>query len=84
MAAHKDLAHDFINFLLDADISARNHNTLLSPCLNKAAIPYLDQEVLDMQAKHLNSDIFEQAEYLSDLGEGLALLDEIWSELKAE
>lgn len=83
-AAHPELAHQFINFLHDPQINAQNNNYHLELAVNTAAWPYLDPVVRETTETILNSEQFAVAESLQDLGEGLQLWDDVWSEIKAQ
>ena len=83
-APHPDLAHQFINFLHDPQINARNANYLMYPTPNKSALPYLDKTLREVTETTLNLAQSVNIEYLKDLGAGQELWDTIWSEIKAE
>lgn len=80
-APHKDLAHQFINFFLEPEISARNNNYLMTVPLNTAAIPYIDSTLRDFIDNFSYIDAFEHAEYVEDIGDHIRLYDRIWSEV---
>ncbi len=44
---HKDNAHAFINFLMDAHITANNTNYVWYANANKASMPFVEQEIKD-------------------------------------
>jgi len=83
-APHPDLAHQFINFLHDPQINARNANYLMFLTPNKSALPYLDKTLREVTETTLNLAPSASVEYLQDLGDGLQLWDEMWSEIKAQ
>lgn len=84
-APHSELAHQFINFLHDPQINALNHReAYMELSVNAAAVPYLNPAVKEMHETYLKSESFAKFESLQDLGEGLSLWEDIWSEIKAQ
>ncbi len=82
-AQNKELAHTFINFLLEAEVDARIHNQIRYLTANKAALPYLD-ETLQNTIKNLSSETTAKLEYIHDLGKETRLWDKTWTEIKAQ
>ena len=82
-APNKELAHAFINFLLEPQIDARIHNHIqyLSP--NAAAFEYLDPSLQDT-LQDMSADTAARLEYIEDLGQATRVWDRIWTEIKAE
>jgi len=83
-APHPKLAHEFINFLLDAHKGAElsNYNYYASP--NEAAKPYLD----DILQTPLITPTAEQMKHLyftpTLTGETLKTFNQIWSEVRSQ
>lgn len=82
-APHKELAYQFINFLLEPEVDARIHNHIRYLTPNKAALKYLD-EGLRSAMESLPPEIAAKLEYIQDLGEATRLWDTIWTEIKAQ
>jgi spermidine/putrescine transport system substrate-binding protein len=82
-APHKELAHKFINFLLEPEVDARIHNAIhyLSP--NKVAMPYLNEEIRYAMS-NMSPETAEKLEYIEDLEQATQLWDKIWTEIKAQ
>ncbi|GEN24014.1 putrescine-binding periplasmic protein [Halomonas cupida] len=82
-APNPDLAHEFINFMLDAQIGAQlsNYNYYASP--NEAARPYLD-EVLTESPTQPTDEEMQRLYFTPSLkGEELQTFQQLWSEVKA-
>lgn len=82
-AQNKELAHQFINFLLQPDVDARIHNQVFFLSTNKAAFPLLDP-ALRATLETLSPELLEKLEYVQDLGKETRLWDTIWTEIKTE
>lgn len=76
------LAHVLINYFLDPEnalkIALTNH--LASP--NKTAKARLPKEILENPNLYPSPEILRKMQFLEDPGEGLALLNRLWTELK--
>jgi spermidine/putrescine transport system substrate-binding protein len=83
-APHRDLAEQFINFILDPKIGARlsNFNQYASP--NQAAKEFIRPEDLKHPSIYPTPDIMSRLEFLEDLGAKMRLYDEIWTQVKAK
>ncbi|MBN8413552.1 spermidine/putrescine ABC transporter substrate-binding protein [Halomonas denitrificans] len=82
-APNPELAHKFIDFILDAEIGAQlsNYNYYASP--NEAARPYLD-EVLTQPPTQPTEDDMERLRFTPSLsGQQLQTFQQLWSEVKA-
>ncbi|PIE33012.1 ABC transporter substrate-binding protein [candidate division KSB3 bacterium] len=81
-AQNKEFAHQFINFLLEAEVDARIHNRIQYLTANKAAMPLLD-EALRNTMENMSAEIAEKLEYIEELGRDTRLWDKTWTEIKA-
>lgn len=81
-AQNKELAHTFINFLLEPEVDARIHNQIQYLTPNEAALPFLD-ESLRSTMENMTPEIAGKLEYIEDLGRETRLWDKIWTEIKA-
>ena len=82
-APHKDLAYQFINFLLEPEVDARIHNQIRYLTPNKAALQYLDQ-TLRATMETMSPETAAKLEYIKDLEQATQVWDKIWTEIKAE
>jgi spermidine/putrescine transport system substrate-binding protein len=88
MAIPKDapnwqLAHKFINFMLDAKNAAQNANATQNSTPVDAARPFLDKAKLANPAVYPDAKTLATLEYTKDLGVNQRLYDAVWTQLKA-
>lgn len=82
-APNLEMAHNFINFILDAEVGAQlsNYNYYASP--NEAATPYLD-EVLTKPPVQPSEDDMPRLSFTPSLdGDKLQTFTQLWSEVKS-
>jgi len=82
-APHRDLAEKFINFILEAKVSAQLSNFTQFATPNKAARPFIRPEDLQNPAIYPPPELMAKLEFLEDLGANTRLYDEIWTQIKA-
>ena len=82
-AKNVDLAHKWINFMLDPTIAAENTEFMQYLCPNKDAYPLLSESIRNNPAVILPEDIKALGEVNLDLGEENAKYTKIWDEIKA-
>jgi spermidine/putrescine transport system substrate-binding protein len=88
MVLHKtgprpDLAHQFINFMLDGRNSAELTNLIGSGNPNRAALPYIDPAIASNQAVFPPPAVQRRLEMLRDLDRTQRrVLSRIWTEIK--
>jgi spermidine/putrescine transport system substrate-binding protein len=82
-APNADLAHKFINFILDARVGARlsNYNRYATP--NAAAKPFITPGDLKNPAIYPPASVMAKLEFNLDLGRNNALYDSAWTKIKA-
>ncbi len=82
-APNVDGAHQFINFILDADVGARlsNYNQYATP--NRAALPGIDATDRGNPVLYPPATVMRQLQYQQDVGEHARLYDEVWTAVKA-
>jgi spermidine/putrescine-binding protein len=81
-ARNKRLAHAFINFLLDPEISARNAEYVGYPTPNLAARDLLDEATLDNRAIYPPPPVLERCQRLRDRGAAVAKIEKLWREVR--
>lgn len=72
---HADLAHAFINFMIDPDNAARNMSEIMYYMPVPAAherLAAIDPDLVDNPAFNIQNDVLTRCEVLRDLGDGLA------------
>jgi spermidine/putrescine-binding protein len=79
-ARHKELAEEFINFVLRPEISAMIVNHVRYASVNEAAPPLIKAEILDS----LSYQVPEGTKlwWLADLGPANGLYERVWMEIK--
>ncbi len=77
------LAHQFINFMLEANISAENMQEIgyLSP--NKPALDLVSRDFFDHPAIRIPDEVKAKVEVIEDLGPDLPKWTKAWDEVKA-
>jgi spermidine/putrescine transport system substrate-binding protein len=82
-APHVAYAHQFINFILDAEVGAKlsNFNRYATP--NAASLPHIDPRDRENPAIYPSPDDMKRLEYLQDMGNDTRLYDEVWTAVKS-
>jgi spermidine/putrescine transport system substrate-binding protein len=83
-APHKNNAEQFINFMLDGEISnlATTANEYVNT--NLQAKNYMSKEYLNNKAVFIPDENLKKAEHFKDLGDATKIYDSIWSEFKQQ
>ena len=82
-APQSELAHKFLNYLLDARVSAQLSNNLSFASPVAGAAEFLDEDVRTNPAIYPPAEVLAKTEYLADLGEQSQLYDQLWTEIRA-
>jgi len=77
-------AHELISFLLEPEVAARIVNAVRYAGANRAAHPHIDPAILADPAVYPPPEVLERCELIEDLGEVTPLLDQLWTEVKAQ
>lgn len=77
------LAHQFINFMLDAKVSAENMQEIGYLCPNKPALDLVSRDFLKHPAIDIPADVKLKTEIIEDLGPDLPKWTKAWDEVKA-
>ena len=79
---NKDNAYKFLNYLLDAKVSAQISKEFpyLNP--NKAALEYLDKDFLENPIKNMPDDVIKKASTLTDIGDDQTKVVDVWNKFK--
>ncbi len=81
---HKENSEEFINFLLRPEISKLLSEAFPYTNPNAAAKELLSEDVKNNLGIYPPASVYEQGEYLVDLGSTTVLYDKIWTEFKQE
>ncbi|MCS6806953.1 MAG: extracellular solute-binding protein [Acidobacteriota bacterium] len=82
VAQRPDLAHEFINYLMEPAVAAENMNFIVYPIPNRAALPMVRAELRNNPALFPPAEALKNCEYLADVGETMLLYDRYWTEVK--
>lgn len=82
-ARNPEAAHKFINYVLGAEAGAKLSNFVQFATPNKASLPLVEQQQRENPGIYPPADDVKKMEYLVDLGDGLKLYDEAWTQIKA-
>ena len=83
-ARNIDEVHEFLQFVLEPEIAARIVNGVHYAGANQAALPKIDAAIRDDPAIYPPQEVLDRCEFIEDLGETTQLLDELWTEVKAQ
>ncbi len=81
-ARNVELAHRFINFLLDPDVAARNANFVRYPSPNRTARAKIDPDLLNDQAVYLPQALLDRCQRLSDRGAAVDKIHRLWRDVR--
>jgi spermidine/putrescine transport system substrate-binding protein len=82
-APNPGAAHQFIDYLLDAQVGAQlsRYTRYASP--NQAARALLPKTDLENPVLYPPAEVLSRLEYQREVGEGVRLYDEVWTEVKS-
>lgn len=80
---NKELAETFINYMMNAEVAAKNSNYIKFASPNKAALDFIPEEEVNNEYLYPKGDINELGEVFLDLGEFTTEYDKAWTEIKS-
>jgi len=83
-APHRELAHEFINFVLEAKTAADIANGTGYSSVNKAARASIRPELLTNEAAYPPREALERCEFIREIGEAINVYDRWWTEIKSK
>ena len=83
-APHPELAHAFLDFVMEAEIAAEICRTMQYSTPNRAAVALLPPEITGNPAIFPPPDVLRRVELIEDIGDATVLYDRLWTEVKAE
>jgi spermidine/putrescine transport system substrate-binding protein len=83
-APHPDLAHKFINYILEPEVGARISNTYLFATPNREAKKFIRPELLTNTVIYPSEETLRRLEFAKHLGRDSRLYDQVWTSLKAQ
>lgn len=81
-APHPELAHLWIDYILEAKTSAALSNFTLYATPNEAALQYVDTELKQNKELYPSDNVLARCEEIKDIGSAIFTYDRQWSELK--
>lgn len=82
-AKNVDAAYEFLQYVLEPEIAARIVNGVHYAGANQAALEKIDPAIRNDPAIYPPQEVLDRCEFIEDLGETTQLLDELWTEVKA-
>ena len=83
-APHPDLAHQFINFVLDAKVAAEISNETGYSSPNLAAREFIKPELLANEAVYPSREVLSRCDFLTTVGSAISVYDRLWTEIKSK
>jgi spermidine/putrescine transport system substrate-binding protein len=82
-AAHLDLAHEFLNYLMEPETAAKlaSFNNYATP--NQKALAYIPEEDRNNPGMYPSEELKKKMEYFKDLGPNSRLYEETWTLVKS-
>ncbi len=79
----KELAHEFINFVLEARVAADIANGTGYSSVNLAGRALIRPELLTNEAAYPPRDAIERCEFIREIGPIVSFYDRLWTEVKS-
>ncbi len=83
-ARNVDSIYAFLDYLLEPEVDARIVNGIRYASANVPARRFIRPEILSDPAVYPSDAALEKCEFLEDVGEATTILDEYWTEIKAQ
>jgi spermidine/putrescine-binding protein len=83
-APHADLAHLFINYVLEAPVAAEISNKVIYSTPNLAARALIRPEFANNPALYPPPEALKRCEVIVDIGPAISLYDRAWTEIKSQ
>jgi spermidine/putrescine transport system permease protein len=81
---NKELAQEFINFVLEAKIAADIANGTGYSSVNLAARALIRSALLTNEAAYPSRDAIERCEFIREIGPAVSVYDRLWTEIKSK
>ena len=83
-ARNVESIYAFLNYVLDPEVDARIVNGISYASANVPARKFIKPEILDDPAVYPPDSALEKCEFIKDIGDATELMDEYWTEIKAQ
>lgn len=77
-------AEHFLNYLLEPTVSAAISNFTSYASPNRAAMEFIDPEILNNPAIYPPAGTLANLQWIEDIGDGVFLYDQIWTTIKSQ
>ncbi len=81
-APHPELAHAFLDYVMEAEVAAEICRTMQYSTPNRAALALLPPAIRDNPAIFPSADVVARTEIIEDIGAATVLYDRLWTEVK--
>lgn len=82
-APNKFTAETFMDYILRPEVSAGISNFTGYSSPNKAAHPFIDEELLADESMYPSDEVLERLEFMHDVGDATRIYNRIWNEVKS-
>jgi spermidine/putrescine-binding protein len=83
-ARRKDLAHEFINFVLEVKTAADIANGTGFSSANRAARGFIRPDLLTNDAAYPPAEALDRCELIKEIGPAINIYDRLWTEIKSK
>lgn len=83
-ARNVEAVYAFLDYVLEPEVNARIVNGIMYASANAPARKYIRPEILNDPAIYPPEEALSKCEFLEDIGDATTILDEYWTEIKAQ
>lgn len=83
-ARNVDSAYAFLNFIMEPEVNAKIVNGSSYASANLPAKAFIKPEILHDPAIYPPEEVIARCEFIEDVGDATTLLDQLWTEVKAQ
>lgn len=83
-ARNVDNAYKFLDFVMEPEVNAAIVNGVSYASANVPARQFIDPAILNDSAIYPSDEVLARCEFIADVGDATTVLDEYWTEIKAE
>ena len=83
-ARNVDAAYKFLDYVMEPAVAAKIVNGAHYAGANQAALPLIDAKIRNDPAIYPPQEVLDRCELIEDLGKTTQLIDELWTEIKAQ
>ncbi len=83
-ARNVENAYKFLDYIMQAEVNAEIVNGVSYASANVPAKQFIKPEILNDAAIYPSDEVLSRCEFIEDVGDATTLLDQYWTEIKAE